>query len=345
MSYRPDLETSLPSANVSRRALLAGGLAVAAGLPLVACAGRTSTGQPRVLAAIVPRAVPGPDSPTGALTAGMTTFAHRLMRAGAPTGKNFVMSPLSIACAFAMARVGAMGSTASQMDDVFGFPANGRDDAFNAITGDLVTTATPPVPRAWKPGATPPPPLVAIGDALFVAIGQAVRAAFLRTLAAQYGAGARQVDFTSSAAVDQINAWVRSQTAGRIPQMFEHIDSDTRLALVNTVYFKAYWKSMFEQPMTKPARFTRDDGSPVTADMMTGVVSARYADVRGFQAVELPYVGGPYAMWLALAPAGGQPLDALAPATVAAINGAMRTEPVRVSLPRFDFSADLDLAG
>src|SRR5262249_1430690 len=154
--------TSLPSANASRRALLAGGLAVAAGLPLVACAGRTSTGQPRVLAANVPRAVPGPDSPTGALTAGMTPFAHRLMRAGAPTGKNFGMSPRSPAWAFAMARVGAMGSPASQRDDVFGSPANGRDDGFNAITGDLVTTTAPPVPRAWKPGTSPPPPLVAV---------------------------------------------------------------------------------------------------------------------------------------------------------------------------------------
>src|SRR5262249_51795922 len=161
--------------------------------------------------------------------------------------------------------------------------------------------------------------------------------------AAQYSAGARQVDFASSAAVEQINAWVRAQTAGRIPQMFEHIDSDTRLALVNTVYFKAYWKTMFEQPMTKSSRFTRGDGSPVTADMMTGIVSARYAHVRGFQAVELPYVGGPYAMWLALAPAGRQPLDALEPATVAAITGAMRTERVTVSLPRFDFAASLNL--
>jgi serpin B len=190
----------------------------------------------------------------------------------------------------------------------------------------------------------PPAPQVAVGDALFIDNGLPVGAGFLRTLAAQYGAGARTVDFMSRGALEQINAWVRDQTAGRITRIFEALDPSTQLVLANTVYFKAYWKSMFERPMTQAARFTRGDGSPVTADMMTSVVSARYARVGGFQAVELPYFGGSYAMWLAIPPAGRRPLDAVEPATVAAVTGAMGTERLTVSLPRFDFAAGLDLA-
>jgi serpin B len=60
---------------------------------------------------------------------GMIAMAAALCRAGAQSRTNRVASPLSIACAFAMARVGAAGATATSLDRFFGFPVAGRDDA------------------------------------------------------------------------------------------------------------------------------------------------------------------------------------------------------------------------
>lgn len=57
---------------------------------------------------------------------------------------NWVASPLSIALAFAMARVGALGATAAALDKVFGYPTSGRDDAFNAIIRSTETVSVPP---------------------------------------------------------------------------------------------------------------------------------------------------------------------------------------------------------
>ncbi len=123
-----------------------------------------------------------------ALLAGLTRFGHDLYTVAAAPTKNTVISPLSIGFAFGMARAGAAGQTASQLDQVFGFPASGPHAAFNDLDRRIVTAGSPP-PRS-SPGATrapdvrPAPPVVAIANGLFVLDGLPVRDGFLRTLAA-----------------------------------------------------------------------------------------------------------------------------------------------------------------
>lgn len=95
--------------------------------------------------------------------------------------------------------------------------------------------------------------MVAIANGLFVQNGMPVKDGFLRTLAAQYGAGARLVDFPSGQAADQINTWVRTQTAQRITKLFDRLDPLTRLVLANAVYLKADWQSPFSMNPTTGA--------------------------------------------------------------------------------------------
>jgi serpin B len=320
--------------------LLAAGLAAAAATQLAACAGRKPD-VPGLLTADVPRSTPGTSAPVPAAIAGMTSLANHMIRSNATT-TNYVISPLSLACAFAMARVGAGGTTAAQLDRVFGFPATGRDEAFNAITRDLATTAVPPTSDGWKHGQPPPEPVVAIGDALFTSQGLPLGAAFLRTLASQYGTGARPVDFASGQAAQPINAWVRAQTAGRITKLFDMLDPSTLLVLANAVYFKAHWATTFDAG-TVDAPFIRPNGSTVTAQMMSQVMSAGYGGIGGAKVVELPYAGGPYAMWVILPKPGGVPADVLDARTLAAIPTTMRQTRLAVSIPKFDFETDLDL--
>src|SRR5882757_3054412 len=118
----------------SRRSLLlAAGAALAAAQ--VGCGSerrvRTLPGDDMLTAADVARVESSAEAPIGPAVAGMTDAAYRLLRTDANAAVNWIGSPLSLACAFAMARVGARGSTAEQLDEFFGFPARGRDDAFN----------------------------------------------------------------------------------------------------------------------------------------------------------------------------------------------------------------------
>src|SRR5262245_62921323 len=102
----------------------------------------------------------------------MTAFGYQLYKASADPAANMVLSPMSIAYAFGMARAGARGVTADQLDRVFGFPAKGPHAALNVLSQKLVTTDRPPPPSTRgtaKQGSGPSaPPLVAIANALFV---------------------------------------------------------------------------------------------------------------------------------------------------------------------------------
>jgi serpin B len=185
--------------------------------------------------------------------------------------------------------------------------------------------------------------MVAVANGLFAQAGLPVGREFLHTLAAQYGAGVRTVDFGSAQATETINAWVRTQTADRIRRLFDSLDPATRLVLANAVYLKADWARPFaEYPTTKEA-FTRADGSTVRVPTMHLQATLRYAAGPGWQAVELPYAGGELAMWVLLPTDGAAPGPLLAPATLRTVADQLHDQRVAVALPRFDFATDLDL--
>jgi serine protease inhibitor len=335
-------EGRIDEATASRRTLLLG-LAAAAAVPLVGCA-RSGADAPELVSADgVDRAQPPADAPVGPSVDGVTAFGHKIFEAAAKPGENFVASPLSMAVAFAMLRAGAAGVTATELDSVFGFPASGRDEAFNAITGRLATVDVPPVPdRKPRQANTPPkPPVVSIGNALFPQKGFTIGEEFLRTLARQYAAGVRPVDFAGADAIRQIDAWVDRQTAGRIKKVFQTLDPATRLVLANTVYFKADWQAYF--PEVADAPFTKADGTVAQTPTMRRSGRVRYAETGGMTAIELPYAAGLYAMWLMLPPAGGRPEDALSSVVMGRMRAAFTQTQVEIAVPKWDFETTLDL--
>src|SRR4051812_4380474 len=108
MPDRRELELGLDRPrHLSRRALLRGVAAVGVAAAGVAACG-DSASVPQVLTVDgVARAQPATDAPTADACRGMTALAQRMLAA---TRDNRVVSPLSIAYAFAMARAGAAGT-------------------------------------------------------------------------------------------------------------------------------------------------------------------------------------------------------------------------------------------
>ncbi|WP_344982020.1 serpin family protein, partial [Streptosporangium fragile] len=286
------------------------------------------------------------DPPVTETVRGLTAFGHALFAQTAAPGANAVLSPLSVGYAFGMARAGATGDTAAQLDRVFGFPAQGPHTALNALTRRIVTTDAPP-PRTEPgterdPRTRPEPPILAIANGLFTQEGLSVRPEFLRTLAAQYGTGVREVDFARDAA-QVIDAWAERQTAGRITKVFDHLDPGTLLVLANAVYLKAGWQTPFTGPPEWGAAFTRADGTTVRTDLMHRSDTLPYAAGEGWQAVELRYTGGELAMWVLLPQPGGAPAALLTPEVTDRVATGLRERRVRLALPRWDFSTSLDL--
>ncbi len=191
-----------------------------------------------------------------------------------------------------MARAGAEGKTAAQMDDVLrvsGWTALGK--GLNALEQALTSRNA-----IWKDDEGRQREVaLRIANGTFAQREWSIVQQFLDRTAATFGAGMRLVDYEADpeAARALINAWVKRRTAGRIPQLLEPPDvtRDIRLYLVNAVYLKAEWEEWFDRG--QPLPFTRLDGSRVSVPMMEtwrgSWPMAPYVRGTGWQATELRF--------------------------------------------------------
>jgi len=253
-----------------------------------------------------------PADPAAAKTAAasINAFGLDLLRAMLADGtlkpdENAVFSPTSIALALAMARAGAKGETASQMDAVLHM--TGWDElgpGLNALDQALASRNA-----TWQDESLDPPTrelALRIANTAFAQQGWKIEQPYLERIAATFGAGARLVDYIADyeAARKTINAWVSDQTKKRIPELIPEgsLDELTRFVLVNAIYLKGEWEKEFDRSATKPLSFTRLDGSRVEVETMSqgGGQTIPYARGNGWQATELRYRGGDWTTPLAL---------------------------------------------
>ncbi len=291
---------------------------------------------------------------------GLDLYRRMLADGTLDPAKGAVVSPTSIALALAMARAGAKGETAAQMDRVMrSAGADALAPAMNALDRALAS-------RSGRfdiyGGESSGDVLLKIANAPFAQEGMPLEQPYLDILASRYGAGVRLVDYRTDpdGARKVVNAWVKKQTAGRIPNLLAEPDVTTltRLVLVNAMYLKAPWLNPFEAG--DPGRFTRADGSRVTVPMMdlatcqgTGLCDLPYAAGSGWRAVELPYVGDALAMTIIVPDNLAAFERGLTAQKLTRVIGNLRTEPpgttgvvydVKVTMPRFGIEARADLA-
>ncbi|NXA48179.1 SPB6 protein, partial [Nothocercus julius] len=76
-----------------------------------------------------------------------------------------------------------------------------------------------------------------------------------------YHAGLEPTDFVHSSedSRKQINRWVEDKTEGKIQNLLAKgmINSATRLVLVNAIYFKGNWESIFQRIEEKPFKINK----------------------------------------------------------------------------------------
>ncbi len=259
---------------------------------------------------------------------------------GQDTSSNFIFSPYSIATAFSMLLAGAGGTTAEQLAAALGSTDQDWHDERNALD---VAVRTPP---SEIEGAEPLE--LDIANTPYGQVGFDFEDQFIQTLAEQYGAQLRALDFAADpdAARELINADVAEDTQDRITDLLPpgSIDALTRLVLVNTVFFKATWFNEFNPASTIDRPFNRLDNTAVQASTMRGSVRTTYAAQGDWQMVRLPYFGG-YSMTIVV-PDGGA-FDAVAArfdANFIAELGDIRSDfAVDLHLPKFDFKSEADL--
>ena len=265
------------------------------------------------------------DAPVGEVAQSMQQFGYDLMGADDVSG-NEVISPLSLSIAFAMLREGARGETAQQIDDVLGFPADGRADAYNALLHDLASLRGKDLQ---------------IADQTFIQHGFTPETSYLDTLARSYGSGMQSIDFRSPDAADLINKWVADRTDDRIKKLVDpgELTDLTRLVLVNAINMDAKWTIPFDPDDTLDAAFSTPGGDETVSMMHAPEMPVDYANGDGWQAVRLPYQDGRLSMWVLLPDPDGDPYALLSRQTLSSVAWLHRR--VDISLPKWDFQTRL----
>ena len=246
---------------------------------------------------------------------------------------NLFFSPLSISCALAAAGTGARGETAAQMARSLRMQLGG-EQAHTALTALL---------RGLNTARDDGQPQIEIANSIWPHTDFSLRPEYVETAQKTFDAAVLHVDYArdAEAAAARINAWIADKTHGRIRDIIHPPPADTRLVLVNAVYFKGAWASPFLPENTEDDLF-HAPGKAVRTPFMSKTKAFRYGEMKDMQILELPYKGGEFSLLVLLpakTPGALEKLEKeLSAQRLAQWTGALHTRTVRVFLPKFSLS-------
>jgi len=154
-----------------------------------------------------------------------------------------------------------------------------------------------------------------------------------------FTAEARSLDFRDPASVATINSWVGEKTRNKIPKLLDRIEDEEVAFLINAVYFKGSWRDGFDRGRTRFEPFHGADGSNRSVSMMNRDPSPLlYSRGSGYEAVELLYGNGAFAMTVILPTSGATPAEVLSQLDAAAwrdLRSAFAEQKLGLTLPKF----------
>lgn len=267
------------------------------------------------------------------LRAGMNTFSDDMYRELSQTNeKNIFYSPFSISSAVSLLYTGSAGETAREIGDVMNYgPLTAQ---FSKTMGKLVTFHTSPSDEFECRSS----------QSLWIQKGFKLDPAYEQAMAVDFKSALVNVDFIRepASAKDRIDGWVAKVTRNRIKKIIpeDGIDADTRLILVNAIYFEGEWQYPFskKKTTTKPFYISKDETDD--CQLMYQRHRLKYSSAAGYQMVELPYKGGAYSMMLVV-PKARFGISSLEKNDFSALleqhEKNMKWEDVELYLPKFEF--------
>ncbi|XP_014715079.1 serpin B9 isoform X1 [Equus asinus] len=271
------------------------------------------------------------------------SFAFRLLKILGQDNPshNVFYSPVSISSALAMVFLGAKGNTAAQMAQVLSL--NTEKDIHQGFQS-LLTEVN-------KPGTQY---LLRTANRLFGEKSCEFFPTFKESCVRFYHAELEQLSFAKAAEQSRkhINTWVSKKTEGKIQELLpgNSIDAQTRLVLVNAIYFKGKWKEQFDKANTSemPFKINQKEQKPVQMMFQEATFKLAYIKEVQAQVLELPYVGEELSM-IILLPDEDVGLDSVEKNltfekfTAWTKPDCMKSTEVEVLLPRFTLEEEYDM--
>lgn len=206
---------------------------------------------------------------------------------------NLFYSPYSVSTAMAMAYIGARGETQRDLHETLGYSSVG-------LTPDHVPSAHAQHTHLLR---APSNSTLRVANAAVFQENYAVTPEYVEILRQSFEAEVRAASLNDEQSVRVINDWVKNKTEQKIEELLsEPLPPDTRLVLLNAIYFKGLWNVPFDARGTLKKPFFNAGTERVEVDTMYEQVTAGYAedDETNADVLDLPYAGLDYSLTIIL---------------------------------------------
>ncbi|XP_076307455.1 intracellular coagulation inhibitor 1-like isoform X2 [Tachypleus tridentatus] len=209
---------------------------------------------------------------------------------------NLFISPFSLLTVLSMTYLGAQGNTAQQMSFALGYRHVGLDRA-GVLNGlEQATSLLNSQGNGYD---------LEVANAVLVQRDFHILDSYRQALTSNLDASLQEVDFQTEGqkVVDEVNSWASRHTKNKIQNLLtKPLPSNSRLALLNAVYFKGTWQTMFDKKLTKTGTFYNNGRTPTEVNMMEIKSKFKFFnDPRlDVYAIEMPYIGNHVSMLILL---------------------------------------------
>lgn len=182
--------------------------------------------------------------------------------------KNMMVSPLSLAQALSMLANGADGNTKTELMNVLGFEGYSLEEMnayyLNLNKGLLSADKTSKI---------------ALANSFWVNNRYKAKSDYKKVLKNSYNAEVKELAFNNKT-YKQINQWAEQNTNGCIKELVseDEINSETVMALLNAIYFKASWASEFLEKDNLRSDFTTPEGNVDVEYLTKNTIALGYKD-------------------------------------------------------------------
>ena len=268
----------------------------------------------------------------GSQNADVTDFAIRLFKASEESGKNTLISPLSVLCALAMTANGAEEETLAQMEEVLGMTTEELNLYLYSYMQNL------PQGEKYK---------LSLANSIWFTEDErfTVNHDFLQTNANYYGADIYKAPFDKQTLKD-INNWVKQNTDEMIPEILDQIPSEAIMYLVNALAFEAEWSEIYEKHQVKDGEFTKEDGTKQDVKFMYGSEGTYLEDEKATGFMKR-YKGGKYAFVAMLPNEGVSVSEYIASLDGESLNALLANPQyatVHTSIPKFETEYKVEMS-
>ncbi|KAL5261987.1 hypothetical protein ACHWQZ_G007630 [Mnemiopsis leidyi] len=218
--------------------------------------------------------------PTGAIIRGINDAGLNLFLHHEAGEENAVLSPYSIGSGLHSLLLGADGSTYLQLSKLLQ-PTEAPHIELEKISAGLVKTTENTILR--------------ISNKIFHQHDTILATQFQKVSTEYLNAGLMAVDFKDpqlNQLITDINSQVEKETNGKISNLLSEgiITAETRMVLVNILYFKGTWKHKFKKYRTTDREFYIGTNRHVLVPTMQLEQQLRYAESDDFQSAALEFL-------------------------------------------------------